>query len=791
MTVTQSATHTTTADLQPPKTESSGNHLLARKLAGAGLPVFPCLEENHGTKKAKAPYTPSGFKDATTDIATIDQWWRLYPSAVVGLPTGDISGLSVVDGDIDKDTGETVGEEQIEQWSLVHPDAVKVRTQSGGVQYIFKHIEGAPTSSKKAASHIDTRGDGGYVVAPGSVMASGAAYSYEGRSLSAALDAGDLPVFPIKEYMAAVAAKIAGKSSGTVLPFADSDQTQATDAETLEATRDLLAMAPNTLCREDWVKLAVSFRVGFSDTLRNDFIDFSARYIGGDCSAEEAIKVWESSGNPHSITSIAPALALLKQAVGEEENKAIWRKVLSKRPVATSDGRPRPNEPKGVDLSHDALAIALGESGWNRDARYVATWNKWLFWDGMHWAIDDRLKHMTKTRKFLRECAERLTRQADGDIQQKRAEKQADVIRGKTTVAAVADFARSNPASAASPEDFDGNRMLLGTPGETVNLHTGEIRVARREDMITKQTALAPATAGSEPKLWLRFLHEVFDGDAEVISFVQRAAGYALTGMTSEHKMLFLYGTGRNGKSVFLNTLFDLFGDYARRAPASLFLSSKFEQHSTGLAGLQGARLVVGSELPKGKSWDEATIKDLTGGDKLTARLMKQDYLDFDPQLTLFIAGNNMPSFAGIDEAIRARVVLVPFTVTIPLEKRDKELPDKLRAEGPAILRWAIDGALQWQQRGLDVPATITAASNAYFHDEDILGQFLEDETDTDIDTFVTNSALHKRFGQWCEQQGLQPWTQRTLQKEMKSRKYASTRRNTGRGFLHLKLKFG
>ncbi|WP_165798821.1 phage/plasmid primase, P4 family [Shimia abyssi] len=223
---------------------------------------------------------------------------------------------------------------------------------------------------------------------------------------------------------------------------------------------------------------------------------------------------------------------------------------------------------------------------------------------------------------------------------------------------------------------------------------------------------------------------------------------YALTGMTSEHKMLFLYGTGRNGKSVFLNTLFDLFGDYARRAPASIFLNSRFEQHSTGIAGLQGARLVVGSELPKGKSWDEATIKDLTGGDKLTARLMKQDYLDFDPQLTLFIAGNNMPSFAGIDEAIRARVVLVPFTVTIPPEKRDKTLPDKLRSEAPAILRWAIDGALQWHQRGLDVPDSITAASNAYFHDEDILGQFLEDETDVDTGSFVTNSALHQRFGQ-------------------------------------------
>ncbi|MEW9922481.1 phage/plasmid primase, P4 family [Marimonas sp. MJW-29] len=775
--------------------EPARNHLLARKLAEAGLPVFPCLEEDRGAKKAKAPYTTFGFKDATTDFAIIDQWWQQYPGAVVGLPTGMVSGLSVVDGDIDKETGEAIGEDQIEQLSMSHPDALKVRTQSGGVQFIFKHIEGAPTSSKKAASHVDTRGDGGYIIAPGSTMANGATYSYEGRNLSAAFEVQDLPEFPLDAYHDAVSAKAAATqgqtTSATKFAIIDGGPTQATDAETLEAARALLAAAPNTLSREDWVKLAVSLRVGFGDTLRDDFIDFSMKYIGGDCAARDAAKVWSSSGNPHSITSIAPALALLKQAVGEAENKAIWRSVLSKRSAVSSDGRPRSDAIESVNLSHDALAIALGESGWNEDARYVAAWNKWLFWTGTHWAIDDRLKHMTLIRKFLRQRAAELIQQAENDGQSKRAEKQADIVRGKTTVAAVADFARSNPASAASPDDFDGNRMLLGTSGGIVDLRSGEMRAARREDMITKQTAVAPAPASAEPSLWLQFLRDVFDGDAEVISFMQRAAGYALTGMTSEHKMLFLYGTGRNGKSVFLNTLFDLFGDYARRAPASIFLNSKFEQHSTGIAGLQGARLVVGSELPKGKSWDEATIKDLTGGDKLTARLMKQDYLDFEPQLTLFIAGNNMPSFAGIDEAIRARVVLVPFTVTIPPEKRDKALPDKLRAEAPAILRWAIDGALQWQQRGLDVPADITAASNAYFHDEDILGQFLEDETAADTGSFVTNNALHQRFGQWCEQQGLQPWTQRTLQKEMKSRHFVSTRRNTGRGFLHLKLKFG
>jgi P4 family phage/plasmid primase-like protien len=270
---------------------------------------------------------------------------------------------------------------------------------------------------------------------------------------------------------------------------------------------------------------------------------------------------------------------------------------------------------------------------------------------------------------------------------------------------------------------------------------------------------------------------------------MQCAAGYALTGKTTEHKLLFLYGTGRNGKSVFLNTLFDIWGDYARKAAAATFLNSQTERHPTDLAGLKGARLVAGSELPKGKTWDESVIKDLTGGDKMTARFMRGDYFDFDPQMTLMIAGNNQPSFRGVDEAIRSRVVLVPFTVTIPPERRDKSLPDKLRGEAPGILRWAIDGALKWQRHGLNVPASIAAASEEYFDDEDTLGQFLTDETVADSNGFVTTTDLHQRFEQWSERQGLQSWTRRTLQKEIKSRGIHDIRRNHGRGFIGISLR--
>ncbi|MCA1775208.1 MAG: phage/plasmid primase, P4 family [Loktanella sp.] len=471
--------------------------------------------------------------------------------------------------------------------------------------------------------------------------------------------------------------------------------------------------------------------------------------------------------------------------------------------LETTPSTARHNNRDDVDLSQDALATDLGIRSWDQNARHVASWGKWLFWTGTGWQIDDRMDHMTRTRAFLRRRADELTDWAErkaADIAlmegEEKAEKlrrwardQARTLRSKNSVAAVESLARSNAASVANADAFDGNRLLLGTPGGTVDLCTGELRQAEREDMITKMTACAPAAPGSRPERWLAFLHEIFDGDADLIAFMQRAAGYALTGLTTEHKLLFLYGTGRNGKSVFLNTLTHIWHDYARRAASETFLNTQGDKHATGLAGLQGARLVAGSELPVGKTWDESVIKDLTGGDRMTARYMRGDFFDFDPQLTLMIAGNNQPSFRGVDEAIRARVVLVPFTVTIPPERRDKSLGDALKAEGPEILRWAIEGALQWQERGLDVPEKVQTASTEYMNDEDTLGQFLADETTADPSGFVTTTDLHDRFKFWCDRQGLHSWTQHSLRKEMKSRKYQDARKTHGRGFTGLKFR--
>ena len=397
----------------------------------------------------------------------------------------------------------------------------------------------------------------------------------------------------------------------------------------------------------------------------------------------------------------------------------------------TDDGEGCPIGDEFPDLSHDQLALDLSQrAGWTHSARYVSGWGKWLFWDGARWQQDDKLHHMTEVRRFLRDMAADLSRWAikkGAEMQAeergklvKWAKREARVLRQAPTCAKLEATARSNPDLAAVVDQFDANLDVIGTPAGTVDLRTGEIRPADPNHYITKITNVSPAPRGTRAPRWEKFIHWAQSGDPEMLAFLKRLCGYALTGHTSEHKLPFLWGPGGNGKSVFANTLFGVMGDYVRKAPAETFLDSQGGRHPTDLAGLRGSRLVVGSELPAGKTWNESVIKDLTGGDVITARLMRQDFFDYKPQFTLVIVGNHQPSFRGVDDAIRRRVLLIPFIAKIAEAEKDRDLEEKLKAEWPAILRWAVEGAVEWYQHGLNPPRSVIEASDEYLDGEDL-----------------------------------------------------------------------
>jgi putative DNA primase/helicase len=325
----------------------------------------------------------------------------------------------------------------------------------------------------------------------------------------------------------------------------------------------------------------------------------------------------------------------------------------------------------------------------------------------------------------------------------------------------------------------------------TFDLRTGIGRAPDPLDYITKKTACRCTPAGTPYPLWTAFLDRITGRDNELQGFLQRYVGYCCTGFTTEHVFVFAYGTGANGKSTFINTVAGILGDYATVAAMETFLASNTQQHPTDLAKLMGARLVVAQETQKGRRWDETKIKALTGGDKISARFMRQDFFDFVPTFKLFICGNHKPRLTSVDEAMRRRLLLVPFTVQIPPAERDRNLAEKLKAEWPAILRWMFDGCLEWQRMGLVPPKAVLDATEAYFADQDTMQQWLDDCTeDGGQFAFSRTTELFASWKAWCEARNTKPGPARTLSEALADRGFVKKRNTAGQqGFRNLTVK--
>jgi putative DNA primase/helicase len=321
----------------------------------------------------------------------------------------------------------------------------------------------------------------------------------------------------------------------------------------------------------------------------------------------------------------------------------------------------------------------------------------------------------------------------------------------------------------------------------TIDLRTGESYAAKREDYITKSSAVAPKVM--DVPIWMSFLDKITSGDVELQKYLRRMAGYCLSGYVSEHVLFFLYGTGANGKSVFINTLVEIWNDYAAVAPITTFMASHTDQHPTDLAMLNGVRLVVAQETEIGRHWAEARIKSITGGDPITARFMRADFFTYKPQFKLVIVGNHKPVLRNVDEAIRRRIHLVPFTVTIPEAERDKDLFDKLEPERPGILQWAVNGCLEWRKIGLAPPQTVLDATQQYLADEDSFARWIEDECITGKAQWGIGATLWTRWKAWCDGNNEPSGSQKSFAQEMEKRGYTRSKSQHVRGFNGIDLK--
>jgi putative DNA primase/helicase len=356
------------------------------------------------------------------------------------------------------------------------------------------------------------------------------------------------------------------------------------------------------------------------------------------------------------------------------------------------------------------------------------------------------------------------------------------------TVQAVERLARADRRLAATVDQWDADPWLLNTPGGVVNLKTGGLRPCDPALYMTKVTGASPAPAGEAPELWLRFLNRILGADAELVAYMKRVLGCALTGDTTAHALFFAYGTGANGKSVLISTVAGILGDYHKTAPAETFTESRGDRHPTELARLRGARVVTVTETDNGRRWNEGRIKTLTGGDRVTARFMRQDDFEYDPQFKLLIAGNHRPRLRSIDEATRRRFHMIPFDVTIPPEERDLGLTEKLRKEWPAILAWMIEGCLEYQWFGLAPPDAVLNATAAYLEGEDTVSAWVEEACERDPKARETSCDLFGNYTVWAGQRGEDAGAIGAFVQALEVRGFSGWRTSQARGVVGLRL---
>ena len=665
------------------------SHALA--YASRGWPVFPCRP------RGKEPLTPRGFKDATTDPATIRRWWARWPDANIGVPTGQGTFIVL---DVDPRNG---GDQSL--FALVSqygdlPEGPTARTGGGGTHSFFQPPP-FPLRCRTLAPGVDLKADGGYVIMPPSIHPSGARYEWQPGA-----HPEEIPLPPLPEWLCRLA----------------QDTPQAPSNEIPEVIPEG--------CRN--VTLA-----SLAGTLR-------ARGLNEEEILHVLCKVNQTRCRP---------------PLPDREVQAIARSYARYTPGQLVKA-PNNQDPQTLvkDYGH---AYQLWPQFHNR-FRWADHMNAWMEWTGRVW----------------RPCGEARVAKIASDIlrdtyatQLAGAKGREDIVRLTAALREACTYSRITAALAflkgwddiyTQAHEWDTDSYLLAVNNGTLDLRTGKLRPHKPEDMITR---LVPVDYDPDAKapLWERFLYRIMDGNEKLIAFLQRAVGYSLTGDTTERVLFLLYGTGANGKTTFLETIYTMLGDYALRTPVETLMLKPANTIPNDIARLKGARLVIASEAEAGHVLAEALVKSLTGGDTVTARFLRAEFFEFRPQCKIWLATNHKPIIRGGEKAIWDRVRLVPFTVTIPENEQDKRLREKLQKELPGILAWAVEGCLEWQRHGLGVPEEVRVATESYREEMDVLGAFIADCCVLDPNGRETAAELYRAYTRWCAEVGEKPVSKRAF----------------------------
>lgn len=651
----------------------------ALDLAWQEFAVFPL------TARDKKPVPGShACKDATTNGDLIVKLWQKTPDANIGLATGAPSNVFVLDVDGPE------GEESLTALEAEHGPlpATRESLTGRGRHILFKNPGGLGNSAGKLGPKLDTRGDGGYIVAPPSIHPSGATYQW----------ANDLPLADAPDWLID---KLKAPKSRT-------DRSAANDNGIPEGERNSGLTSIAGSLRQKGIE---------GEELESALLDIN------ETSCDPPL-------DPREVERIAES--------------------ISRYPVEKSFSC--------TDLGNAQRFLALhGEN-----LRYVPLWKKWIIWDGARWAVDDRLE----VHRLVRQVVEAISLEASHAAANEAAKlasalrKHAARSQSRAKLEAIEKLAQAELSIA--PDMLDRDRWLFNVQNGTLDLKNGKLRPHNRADLITM---LAPCDLDptAEAPQWDAFLTRILKDNEDVQSFVQRLCGYLLTGDTTEQALFLLYGTGANGKSTFVETLLFLLGDYGNKTDMRTFLEQKNEGVRNDLARLRSSRMVSAVEASKGKFLNEALVKEVTGGDRVSARFLFAEYFEYTPEYKILLAVNDKPRIKGGDEGIWRRMRLIPFTVFIPTEERDKDLLRKLSEELPGILNWALAGLAQWHKIGLAPPPEVLEATEDYRVEMDLLHDFLQTCCEERAGDFVQADRLYEAYESWAKDNGELPVNKRTF----------------------------
>jgi putative DNA primase/helicase len=416
---------------------------------------------------------------------------------------------------------------------------------------------------------------------------------------------------------------------------------------------------------------------------------------------------------------------------------------------------------------------------YGKDIRFNFLWKKWIVWNGCQWEMDDGYLIHDRGLKMIRGIYAELLKTADmrDRIEIEKHGMQSESARRRKALIEVASWI---PELNIKTDDLDRDPWLFNVKNGTIDLRMGEMREHRQEDLITR-IANVEYDLNADCPVWKKFVMEIMNYNADLIHFIQNAAGWAITGDTSEQSMFILFGTGANGKSTFLNTIMNLLGDYAIATPTETFMKKSGDQITNDIARLRGTRFVTTTEAEYGKRLSEPLIKQITGNDRMTARFLYGEFFNFVPTFKIWMATNHKPVIKGTDHGIWRRIKLIPFLTRIEEENQDKHLEQKLMREGPGILNWLIEGARRWRNEGLKTPSIIVSATDEYRAEMDVIGNFLKERCIQGEEGCIKARELFKCYQEWCDDHNEHAVSERFFGLRLKELGLEQKRMNDGR----------